>query len=220
LVVRAGVLLGFDINRAHQSAVLATGQVAARDHVGVIEAEARRAGHKGDAPHTARGDVGSALLGGAVDVDADLLAVPVQVFGSVGVVVDVHPRPLALFQPHQRTGELTVIDDGRHDLIRGQLDSAGGDSQCVLRLAVGRGQRRGSRTSNTADCGANAAEYGHAAIFEEIASIDRHGFASLAVGGSVKFDHTVDVIGEVAHAGHFGGRDRHDSLLIGAGVVC
>ena len=81
-----------------------------------------------------------------------LLAMPVQLFGGVGVVVDVHPRPLALFQPDQRSGELIVVYGGRHDLIWAQLDCAGGDSQCVVRLAVGWGRRRGSRTSDTADC--------------------------------------------------------------------
>ena len=77
LVVGARVLFGFDIYRADQAAVLTAGQVGPRDHVGVIEAEAGRARDKGNAPHAACGDVGRSLFGGAVDVDAHLLAVPV-----------------------------------------------------------------------------------------------------------------------------------------------
>ncbi len=55
LVVGAGVLFGFDIDRANQAAVLAARQVRSRNDVGVVEAESGRAGHERDAPHAVCG---------------------------------------------------------------------------------------------------------------------------------------------------------------------
>ncbi len=68
-VIGARLVFGLDVDRADQAPVLATGQVRARVEVGVVEAEARRARHKGDLAHAARRDERGALLGRAINVN-------------------------------------------------------------------------------------------------------------------------------------------------------
>ena len=68
------------------------------------------------------------------------------------------------------------------------LGGAGADPQRVVRLSVRRGGGRGVRAGDASGGHTGAAEYGQAAVFEEIASIDRHGLAFLAVGGLEQFD--------------------------------
>lgn len=51
-----------------------------------------------------RGYVGGALFGGAVDVNADVLSMPMQLLGGIGVVEDIDPGAPPLLEPQQRTG--------------------------------------------------------------------------------------------------------------------
>jgi hypothetical protein len=79
-----------------------------------------------------RGDVGRALFGGAIDVARDRLAVPVDEFGNVVVVVDVNDRALAFLEAQQRTGKLAIVERRRDDVLRSKFGQAGRDAQGVV----------------------------------------------------------------------------------------
>ena len=59
---------------------------------------------------------GSALFGGAVDIGRDELAVPMELLGSVGFVVNVDGDGLSFFEAKQRAGKLSVVS--REDTMR------------------------------------------------------------------------------------------------------
>ena len=180
LIICTEVLLRLDIDRANLPAVLASGPVGASDEVGVIEAESCRAGHKRNASHAVGGDVRGALFGGAVHLDRQLLAMPVQLLGGVGVVVDLYPGGLAFLEPEQRSRELPVVDGGGHHSIRRQLDRAGADAQRVVGLAVRR-RRRWSRTPLPNPQATGDDHGGGPAPFQEIAPRHRHDAPLLTV---------------------------------------
>jgi hypothetical protein len=77
--------------------------------VGVIEAKAGWFRHEGDAAHAMRRNVWRSLLGGAINISRNELAMPVQLFGRLGVVVDIDDDPLTFRKPHQRSRKLAVV---------------------------------------------------------------------------------------------------------------
>ena len=60
------------------------------------------------------------------------LAVPVELLGRVGVVVDVDGDGLAFFEAQQRPGELAVVGGGGDDAVGREFDWAGGDAEGVV----------------------------------------------------------------------------------------
>lgn len=111
-VVSAGIVFRFDVHRTDLTAVLAGAEVGAGDEVGVVEPESRRAWRKDFPPFAVSGNVWGAFLGGTVNVDGQELAVPVELFGSIGVIVDVYDGLLSFFEAQELTRELPVIDGG------------------------------------------------------------------------------------------------------------
>src|SRR5258706_15452 len=102
----AGLALGLYVPRAALAAVLACVQVATRGQVRVIEAQAGRARCKRDATHTARWNIRRAFFGCAIDVGGQKLAVPMQLFRRICVVVDVDDHALAFLETQQRARKL------------------------------------------------------------------------------------------------------------------
>src|SRR6185312_14260008 len=87
-----------------------------------------------------RGNEGRALFGCAVHVTGNGLAVPVQLFGSVGVVDYVNRDLLALLEAKQRAGKLVVIGGERDDLVGRDLNGNGADAEGVVGFCLsGRG---------------------------------------------------------------------------------
>ena len=141
----------------------------------MIEAQPRRAGGEGDAPHAICRDVRRALFGGAIDIDGNKLSVPMQLLRRVGVVMDVDDDALALGQPQQRTGKASVVGLCRDRRVRAELDEAGADTDRIIggagrwrhrvRLGAGVLRRPGQRRERHAQC-----KRGRAAELEEPAS--------------------------------------------------
>jgi hypothetical protein len=72
--------------------------------VGVIETIAGRLGDEADASASVRRNKRRALLGGAIDVGGDELAVPVQLLRRVGLIVDIDGDLLAFFKASRGPG--------------------------------------------------------------------------------------------------------------------
>lgn len=87
-----------------------------------------------DAPFAMSGNVGRALFGGAVHIDRDLLPVPVQLFGSIGFIVDVDDCFLAFLEAQERAGKLAVVSGSGKDAIRRNLDRRIFNVQSVVGL--------------------------------------------------------------------------------------
>ena len=66
---------------------------------------------KRDAAPAMRGNVGRAFLGGAIDVSGDFLAMPMQLFRSIGVIENIYRYLAAFLKADERSGELTVVSD-------------------------------------------------------------------------------------------------------------
>ena len=84
-----------------------------------------------------RGDERGAFFRRAIDIRGKKLAMPMQLFGSIGLVLNVDGDGLALFEAQQRTGELTVIDSRRDNAIGSQFHRLHGDYEGVIRGAAG-----------------------------------------------------------------------------------
>ncbi len=100
--------------------------------MGMEEAKAGRLWREGDAAHAMRGNVGRALLRRAIDSGGQKLAVPMQLFGRVRVVVDVDDNTLAFCHAQERAGELAVVGLHRQGQVRPKLDEAVGDADRVI----------------------------------------------------------------------------------------
>jgi hypothetical protein len=81
-----------------------------------------------------RRNEGRSLFGGAVDIDGNKLAMPVQLFGRIGVVVNIHDDPLAFRKPYQRSRKLAVVERRRNNALRRQLNKPGGNLNRVVGL--------------------------------------------------------------------------------------
>jgi len=72
--------------------------------------------------HPMRGDERRAFFRCAIHVRQNHLTVPMQLFGSVRVVVDIDGRRLALFETQQGSWELTVVSVRGNDVLGSNLD--------------------------------------------------------------------------------------------------
>ena len=131
-VVTAGFVAWLDIDRSDLAGILACAKVGASAIVRVIEAESGRPRSEDDATMAVRGNIGRAFFGGAVDVNRNLLAVPVELLGSVGVVADVDGGLLAFPEAEERAGELAVVRYGGNDAFAGYFEGRGLDVDDVV----------------------------------------------------------------------------------------
>jgi hypothetical protein len=69
-----------------------------------------------------RRDKGRAFLGGSVDVGGDQLAMPVNLFRRVRLIVKVYGDTLTFPEADQRSGKLSVVICDGDDTFRSQLD--------------------------------------------------------------------------------------------------
>ncbi len=90
--------------------------------VRVIKAKPAGSRREHDAPLAMRGNERRALLGGAVHIGRDFLAMPVQLFGRIGIVVHVHGDLPAFLEAKQRPRELSVVGSRRDDALGRDLD--------------------------------------------------------------------------------------------------
>ena len=100
---------------------------------------------------------------------------PVHQLRRVGVVVNIDDDPLPFLEAQQRSRKLAVIERGRDDVLRRQLDQPGSDAQRVVRLL-------GSDLPGSPYKARRRAHEGNqSGIFEQGAAIDRHGFNPSAI---------------------------------------
>ena len=114
-------MLWLDVDGAGLAGIGAAIQIGTRRNMGVIEAETCRLRQEGDPPHASCRHEGRAFFGRTVDVAWNHLPVPMHEFRHVGVIVDVDHRPLPFLEADQRSGELPVIERGRHNMVRREL---------------------------------------------------------------------------------------------------
>ena len=138
VVITAGLIFRFDVDGAGLRAVEASGKIRASVVVGVIKTETRRLRNKDDAPHAVGVNVGRAFFGSAVNIGGNLLAVPVQLLGRIGVVEHIDRNLMAFFETKQRAGELPVVAGQRQDAVGSDFDCGSLDVQRVIGL-VGSG---------------------------------------------------------------------------------
>ena len=182
-VVVSGLVPGLDVNRSHQAAVLSCGKICPCAHVRMVKAKARWRGREDDAPLSVRRNEGRTFFGGAVNIGRDRLAVPVQLFGRVRVVVDIDGDLPAFLKAQQRAGELAVVRGDRNDAIGREFDRRGGDPQGVIGDAIGRRRRPRARRGvcEPRRVRQECCSRGKAHRFQEVASRWRHfGFLEAA----------------------------------------
>ncbi len=132
-IIAAGLMFRLNVDRAYLSAILAAGQIGTGRKVRVIESQSPRPGREGDAAHAMRRNKGGSFFRCAVHIDRYVLAVPVQLFGNVGVVMDIDNDLLAFPEAQQRPGKLSVIRRGRNDAVRCQFHEPVADPDRVIR---------------------------------------------------------------------------------------
>src|ERR1039457_3031742 len=98
------MLLGFNVNRSDEAAVLACSQVRSSADVGVIEAKTRRPRHKGDSAAAVRRDERCTLFGRSIDVGRNELSVPVQLLGRIRLITNIDGDSLTFFKAKQQIG--------------------------------------------------------------------------------------------------------------------
>src|SRR5437660_605093 len=121
-----------DVHRPHLSAVLSSREVCTGAIVGVIEPQASRSGLEHNAPLAMRRNKWRSLLGGAVHVGRDLLAMPVQLLRRIAVVEHVHRDLLTFFEPKQWPRELSIVRSDGYDSRGRDLDRRRFDAQGVV----------------------------------------------------------------------------------------
>src|SRR5580700_8022907 len=97
-VIFARFLARLNVDRTDLATVLSGGQIGSGAIVRVVEAEADWLWCEDDAALAMSRDEGSAFFGGAVHVNRNLLAVPMQLLGRVGVVVEIDRDLLAFLE--------------------------------------------------------------------------------------------------------------------------
>src|SRR6516225_8874226 len=110
-IIAAWIFFRLGVNRPDLAAVLASREIRASAIVGVIETQAGWIGRERDAAMTMRRNVRRALLGGAIDLGGDFLAMPMQLLGCVCFVGNFHRYLTAFLKADERTGELTIVCD-------------------------------------------------------------------------------------------------------------
>lgn len=79
-----------------------------------------------------RRNIRRALFGGAIDIDGDLLPVPVKLLGNICIVVNIHRQPLAFMQSQQGSGKLPVIGGGGDKAVIAHLNQPIANLQGVV----------------------------------------------------------------------------------------
>ena len=92
-----------------------------------------------------------------------------QLFGRVGVVVDVDDDGPPFLEAQQRSRKLPVIERGRHDVVRRQFDEAGSDADRIVSLLCGRLPGEGQASRHRAD------ERDGSGGLQQCAAIEGHG---------------------------------------------
>ena len=119
------------------------------------------------------------LFGGAVNVDRQGLAMPVQLLRRVGFVVDVDNNLPALPEAQKRPGKLAVIKPGGYDVVGRKLDQTVSDADGMIGAALRTGNDRPGRVGRGRHLGLRqprngSGENGSGSQFQKRASIDRH----------------------------------------------
>ena len=97
-VVAPWLVLGFDINRPDLAAVLSGVEIGTRPIVRVIETETGWTRSEHNPAHSARRNERRPFFRSAIHVSGNHLAVPVQLLGSVRVIVHFDRRCLTFFE--------------------------------------------------------------------------------------------------------------------------
>src|SRR5208282_3000684 len=131
-VVSARFAPRLDVHRPHLAAIDSGSEVGAGTDVGVIEAETSRSWREHDAPQAMRGNVRRSLLGGAIHVGRDILAMPVQLLGRIAIVEHVHDDLPAFCEPEQWARKMPVVGNEGNDAVGRDLDRRSCDPQRVV----------------------------------------------------------------------------------------
>jgi hypothetical protein len=107
----------FDVDRSGLAGISPAIEVAAGHDMRVVEAEARRFRHVSDPSHPMRRNEGRAFLCGTVDLAGNHLAVPMDHFRRIGVLVHIDHDALTFLELEPWPRKLAVVEGGRDDVL-------------------------------------------------------------------------------------------------------
>ena len=117
-IVSALIAFRFDVDRSNLPRICAPVQVVAGNDMRVIKSKAARFGHERNSARAMRRDKGRPFFRGPIYITWNLLTVPVQQFGRIGFIEDIHRDALTLLEPKKRPWKLPIVESCGDDLIR------------------------------------------------------------------------------------------------------
>src|SRR3984885_11167167 len=121
-VIAPWLMFRLYIYRPDLTAVLSPMKISTCPIVRVIETETGWTRSERNPAHSARRDERCPFLGSSVHVCGDHLAMPVQLLGSVGVVVHFDRRWLTIFETQKGPWKLTDVRNCRDDVFGSDLN--------------------------------------------------------------------------------------------------
>ncbi len=109
----------------------------------MVEAETRWLGDKGNPAAAVRRDEWGTLLGRSIDFGRNQLPVPVELFGCVGLVMNVDCDLHSFLEAKQRPRKLTVVRGNGENAIGSNFQRLGGYGQRVIGGGLSEKDRRG-----------------------------------------------------------------------------
>src|SRR6266478_26121 len=132
-VVASRLVSRFYVNRSNLATVLSSVKLGTCPIARVIEAKTGGTRSEHNPSHPVRRDERCPFFRRAIHIRGNELSMPMQLLRGVRIVVYFHRNRLAIFEAQQRSWELTVVRDCRHNAFRCDLDRRCGDSQGIVR---------------------------------------------------------------------------------------
>src|SRR5208282_1299754 len=173
-IVGAGIVGGLDVNRPRLAGVGAAAEVVLWDDMRMIETKSGGFRYERETLHSVRGYERRAFLCCAVDIARYYQTMHMDELGRVRFIVDLDDDAPALPETQQRSRKLAVVERGRDNVIRRQLDQSRPDAQRVVRLL------RSAFVGGRYEARHRADKGNQSGIFDKGAPIDHHGFTPLA----------------------------------------
>jgi hypothetical protein len=117
---------------------------------------------------------GRSFFRSAIHIDRHGLAVPVQLFGSIGVVMDVNNDLPAFMEAQKWPGELPVIGRGRNDVVRRQFHQPVADPDRVIGSALWRVRGATVNRLSLGEPGKRCRKDSETSASQKVATTQRH----------------------------------------------
>ena len=98
----------------------------------MVESQPGWFGDKDFPAHTVGGNVRRSFFGRTIDVCGNKLAMPVKLFRTVCVVINIYDGALSFLEAKEGTGELTIVGGRGNDMLGCHFDQADADTEGVV----------------------------------------------------------------------------------------